>query len=214
MVDVVSSDTSARRSHSRHRRCPVCIIISFVAIAVSISIFNATYATIVASSSSASSIIRFGPPDHPKFTSSSATSRTRVESKANSNVVHQANSADEEDKEAPVAVIAHAISLIKCTKGSSVTGFLDAAAVLRHSIHKNSIHDKSSASRYSYKMYGIVHTSCLEHARILDRLGYTTLIRDHPVQKDDIRNEWLRNHIEAENCCGSAEFIKLYAYQF
>ena len=212
MVDVVSSDTSSRRSHSRRRRRPVCIIISFVAIAVSISIFNATYAAIVASSS-ASSSIRFGPPDHPKFTSS-AISSTTVESKANSNVAHRANSADEEeDDDAPVAVIAHAISLIKCTKGSSVTGFLDAAAVLRHSIHKNSIHNKSSSSRYSYKMYGIVHTSCLEHAKILDRLGYTTLIRDHPVRKDDIRNEWLRNHIEAENCCGSAEFIKLYAYQ-
>jgi hypothetical protein len=24
------------------------------------------------------------------------------------------------------------------------------------------------------------------------------------------RGEWLRNHIEHENCCGSAEFIKLY----
>ena len=212
-----------RRSHSRHRRRPVCIIISFVAIAVSISIFNATYATIVASS--ASSIIRFGPPDHPEFTSSSAISRTGVEGKANSNVVHQADSADEEDDDAPVAVIAHAISLIKCTKGSSVTGFLDAAAVLRQSIHKNSIHYvppppssnstilASSSSRYSYKMYGIVHTSCIEHAGILDRLGYATLIRDHPVRKDDIRNEWLREHIESENCCGSAEFIKLYAYR-
>ena len=29
-------------------------------------------------------------------------------------------------------VIAHAISLIKCSKGPSVAGFLDAAAVLRH----------------------------------------------------------------------------------
>jgi len=79
----------------------------------------------------------------------------------------------------PVAVIAHAISLIKCSKGSSVTGFLDAAAILRHSIHKQSIHYKpptnstttiSSAprSRYSYKMYGIVHTSCADHAKVLE----------------------------------------------
>lgn len=30
------------------------------------------------------------------------------------------------------------------------------------------------------------------------------------MKKDDIKGEWLRNHIEAENCCGSAEFIKLY----
>jgi len=123
----------------------------------------------------------------------------------------------------PVAVIAHAISLIKCSKGSSVTGFLDAAAILRHSIHKQSIHYKpptnstttiSSAprSRYSYKMYGIVHTSCADHAKVLERLGYEIMVRDHPIKKDDIKGEFLRNHIEAENCCGSAEFIKLYAY--
>lgn len=43
-------------------------------------------------------------------------------------------------------------------------------------------------------------------------MGYEILVRDHPVKKEDIRGEWLRNHIEMENCCGSAEFIKLYAY--
>jgi hypothetical protein len=136
----------------------------------------------------------------------------------------------------PPVIIAHAVSLIKCSKGSSVTGFLDAAAILRHSIHKNSIHYHSfpssssqsninstilknyhhptttspSASRYSYQMYAIVHTSCAEHATILAQLGYTILIKDHPVRKEDIKGEWLRNHIESENCCGSAEFIKLY----
>lgn len=126
-------------------------------------------------------------------------------------------------------VIAHAISLIKCSKGPSVTGFLDAAAVLRHSIHKNSVHyvppvprggnstssSRPSAtppSRYSYQMYGIVHPTCGRHAAVLERLGYKIMIRDHPVKKDDIRGEWLRNHVEGENCCGSAEFIKLYAY--
>jgi len=67
-------------------------------------------------------------------------------------------------------------------------------------------------SRYSYKMYGIVHTSCAQHAKVLERLGYEILVRDHPVKKEDIQGEWLRKHIEAENCCGSAEFIKLYAY--
>eukprot|EP00984_Skeletonema_dohrnii_P010069 scaffold3901_cov67-Skeletonema_dohrnii-CCMP3373.AAC.1 len=61
-------------------------------------------------------------------------------------------------------------------------------------------------------MYAIVHTSCEEHAKSLERLGYQILVKDHPVKKEDIKGEWLRNHIEAENCCGSAEFIKLYAY--
>ncbi len=134
------------------------------------------------------------------------------------------------DDHGPPVVIAHAISLIKCGKKTSVTGFIDAAAVLRHSIHKNSIHytpprvnnnssttannasSKKQKSRYSYQMYAIVHTSCEEHAKSLQRLGYKILVKDHPVKKEDIKGEWLRNHIEAENCCGSAEFIKLYAY--
>ncbi len=36
------------------------------------------------------------------------------------------------------------------------------------------------------------------------------MVRDHPVKKEDVKGEWFRNHIESENCCGSAEFIKLY----
>jgi hypothetical protein len=99
-------------------------------------------------------------------------------------------------------VIAHVVSLIKCKKSSSVTGFLDAAAVLRHSIHKQSIHAK--ASKYSYQMYAIVHQDgCSENAALLQNLGYKTLVRDTPVQLDEIQGEWYRNHVENENCCGS-----------
>lgn len=92
-----------------------------------------------------------------------------------------------------------------------MTGFLDAAAILRHSIHKNSVHAKNgNKSRYSYQMYAIVHPSCSPHLSPLVKLGYELLIVDHPVKKDDIKGDWLRDHIEGENCCGSAEFIKLY----
>ncbi|KAL3915764.1 MAG: hypothetical protein SGILL_005494 [Bacillariaceae sp.] len=112
----------------------------------------------------------------------------------------------------PVATIAHVVSLIKCTKQASVTGFLDAAAVLRHSIHLQSIHTPSSGSKYSYKMYAIVHETCREHAKLLERLGYTSIVKPSPVTVDDITPGWYREHVEGENCCGSAEFIKLYAY--
>jgi hypothetical protein len=115
---------------------------------------------------------------------------------------------------APVAttapVVAHVVSLIKCSKKASVTGFLDAAAVLRHSIHKQSVHAGTSA--YSYKMYAIVHESCKDHAHSLDSLGYTALVKPSPVLLEDIKPGWYSSHVEAENCCGSAEFIKLYAY--
>jgi len=103
-------------------------------------------------------------------------------------------------------VVAHVVSLIKCSKQERVAGFLDAAAVLRHSIHKNSIH--SGTSKYSYKMIAIVHDDCKNHAHALDRLGYQALVRPSPVKVEDIAEGYLKNHIEMENCCGSAEFIK------
>jgi hypothetical protein len=103
-------------------------------------------------------------------------------------------------------VVAHVVSLIKCSKQERVTGFLDAAAVLRHSLHKNSVH--SGNSKYSYKMYAIVHSDCKEHVHSLDRLGYTALVKPSPVKVEDIAEGYLKGHVEMENCCGSAEFIK------
>jgi hypothetical protein len=43
--------------------------------------------------------------------------------------------------------------------------------------------------------------------------GYTVLVKPSPVQVQEIQGTWYRNHVEGENCCGSAEFIKLYAYE-
>ena len=111
----------------------------------------------------------------------------------------------------PVVVIGHVVSLIQCGKVARVTGFLDAAAVLRHSIHQQSVH--MGRSKYSYHMYAIVHTDCQDHASVLERLGYTLLIRDSPVPLSKIKEGWYKDHVEGENCCGSKEFIKLYAYE-
>ena len=124
----------------------------------------------------------------------------------------QSTNKNKKQHQEPVAVVAHVVSLIKCTKQASVTGFLDAAAVLRHSIHKQSIHDSSSNSKYSYQMYAIVHKSCSEHANVLQQLGYKILVKPSPVLVKEITPGWYHDHVEGENCCGSAEFIKLYAY--
>lgn len=123
------------------------------------------------------------------------------------------NNNNKEDEE-PV-IIAYVGSLIKCSKSLKTVGFLDAAAILRHSIHKQSVYATPNPpfkSRYGYKMYAIVHTDCQHHAPVLQKLGYTTLIRDTPVQLHEIQNTWYRTHVDGEMCCGSAEFIKLYAY--
>lgn len=111
--------------------------------------------------------------------------------------------------------VAHAISLISCAKASRVKGFLDALIILRHSIHQNSIH-AHSASTYSYQMFAIVHEDggCVQHVPLLKRLGYIPLVRPTPVNVSAIAtNDWYRKHVRSENCCGDAEFIKLYAYQ-
>ncbi|KAL7579878.1 hypothetical protein ACA910_004888 [Epithemia clementina (nom. ined.)] len=127
--------------------------------------------------------------------------------------------------------IAHAVSLITCHKESSVKGFLDAMIILRHSIHQNSIHrfeDETSMassfssktrsrkrSKYSYQMYAILHKDggCLPHVPLMRRLGYIPLVKDTPVNISEIpESSWYKHHVEGENCCGSKEFIKLYAY--
>jgi hypothetical protein len=121
------------------------------------------------------------------------------------NLASAPNKGNHVQKEGPI-VIAHVVSLIKCSKQEQVTGFLDAAAVLRHSLHKNSVH--SGKSKYSYKMFAIVHEECKQHAHALDRLGYTALVKPSPVKVEDIAEGYLKGHVEMENCCGSAEFIK------
>ena len=113
-------------------------------------------------------------------------------------------------------VIGHVISLITCQKATRVQGFLDALVILRHSIHQNSVHNNNNSSKYGYQMYAIVHPDggCVAHLPLLKRLGYIPLVKPTPVNISSIttHNDWYRQHVEGENCCGSAEFIKLYAY--
>jgi hypothetical protein len=128
---------------------------------------------------------------------------------------HNATTTVESFSSSPPVKIAHVISLITCQKASRVKGFLDALFILRHSIHQNSVHNSASGSKYSYQMYAILHPDggCLEHVDLLHSLGYIPLIRPTPVNISAITtNDYYRSHVEGENCCGSAEFIKLYAY--
>ena len=61
-------------------------------------------------------------------------------------------------------------------------------------------------------MYVISTTAALPCATVLQTLGYTILHYDPPIQPNDIQGEYLKKHIHKEWCCGSDEFIKLYAY--
>ena len=105
--------------------------------------------------------------------------------------------------------IAYAISLIKCSDfQSSTSGLLDAATVLRHSVHETSVRNPGSGSKYDYKLYAIVHTNAADCSHILTDLGYEVLLKDSPVDISEIQGDYLRKNVHKEWCCGADEFVK------
>ena len=104
--------------------------------------------------------------------------------------------------------IAYAISLVKCgDRQSTEAGLIDASVVMRHSIHLT-----HQQSKYNYKMYAIVHKNAEGCSKALEDSGFEIVVVDQPIQKSEIRGEFLRKNIQKEWCCGHQEFIKLYAY--
>jgi hypothetical protein len=78
----------------------------------------------------------------------------------------------------------------------------DAALVLRHSIHQNSIRnnrnkddDSQTVSKYDYKMYAIVHTNAVSCSQGLADAGFELVVRDTPVREQDIQSTYLRKYI-------------------
>jgi hypothetical protein len=61
-------------------------------------------------------------------------------------------------------------------------------------------------------MYAIVHRQAVECSSILGDLGFEIIVVDPPVKKEEIKGDYLREHIHRERCCGLDEFIKLHAY--
>jgi len=104
--------------------------------------------------------------------------------------------------------IGYAISLTGCGDES----LTDGGAVLKHSIHLSSSANKSSKSKYGYKMYAIVHPDAVKCSTQLEQIGYEILVRDVPVPVADIQGEYLRTKVVSNGCCGEKEFIKLWAY--
>lgn len=110
--------------------------------------------------------------------------------------------------------IAYAISLIKCGDfQSSAEGMSDAAIVLRHSIHLNSIRNPNSGSKYDYQMYAIVHEKATACAKQLEQAGFSIIVVPPPLQPTDVASPILRKNMHKEWCCGHDEFIKLHAYR-
>jgi len=108
--------------------------------------------------------------------------------------------------------IAYAVSVTACSKEQVL---MDGAAILRHSIHLNSIQNPASKSKYNYQMIAIIHPqamSCI--ASEFEALGYQVYERDTPVKVSEIQGDFLREKVESNGCCGEKEFIKLWSLSF
>ena len=116
------------------------------------------------------------------------------------------------NKKSPV--VAYAVSFIKCgDHQNNSAGLIDSSLILRHSIHTISSRNPTSGSKYDYKMYAIVHRQAMSCTDTLDKLGFEVKVVDPPLNRSEIKGEFLRNRIQRESCCGEAEFVKLEAYR-
>lgn len=100
------------------------------------------------------------------------------------------------------------------------TAFLDAAAVLKYSIHRNSIHNPFSQSKYNYQLVALIHPNANQcngegGKTIQDELhtlGYKTMLRDIPVPVAQIKGDYLRQNIAKSSRAGEKDLIRLHAY--
>ena len=109
-----------------------------------------------------------------------------------------------------VITIGYFVSVTACGDSSPL---VDAAAVLKHSIHLASIHG-NLGGRYGYKMHAIYHPDAAPCILPLATLGYELVLRDTAVKVEEIQGDWMRERIRENGCCGEKEIIKLEAYTF
>ena len=117
------------------------------------------------------------------ITSGNATEPNTATSLNLLSAVHKALPTSQKAK----ATIAYLTSITACPVEDRLK-FLDAGAVLKHSIHINSKRHPDSSSVYDYDMYAIIHTEASDCAKDFDKIGYTVLIKDTPFDLSEIRN--------------------------
>lgn len=133
--------------------------------------------------------------------------------KVSSNAVKDTNINTLNVEKAKAPTIAYVVSFIQCSgTATNSAGLVDASLVLRHSIHQISSRNPKSGSKYDYKMYAIVHRQAEACSETLKHTGFEIILVDPPLQKREIRGEYLQKNIHKEFCCGHDEFVKLYAY--
>ncbi|GKY95788.1 hypothetical protein MPSEU_000539500 [Mayamaea pseudoterrestris] len=107
--------------------------------------------------------------------------------------------------------VAYAVSITSCNSGPYATSLADAAAVLKHSIHRASIHG-TLGGRYDYDSFVISYPGAKECSAALEDFGWKVIERPILVNVSEIRGNHMRENVDNTGCCGSKEFIKLEAY--
>lgn len=108
--------------------------------------------------------------------------------------------------------IAYTLSLTSCKADGVNLRLYDAAAVLKHSIHLNSIQTPSSGSKYDYHMVAFVHPEAVNCSGALEALGYEIKVRDTPIDVKEIQSEYYRSRVVKGGCCQEKEFLKLHSF--
>lgn len=109
--------------------------------------------------------------------------------------------------------IAYAVTVTDCGRNASIPfPISEGAAVLRHSIHRSSVHGKLGG-RYDYQMYAFYHPDAKDCMKPLEKLGYKLLERKTPVDVTSIQSDFLREKIGVNGCCGEKELIKFEAFR-
>jgi hypothetical protein len=134
-----------------------------------------------------------------KITSSVVTAESSVGSV-------QVSTAQESAYSPPV--IGYAISITQCERNDER---LDQAAILLYSVHRNSIRNPSSGSKYDYRAYAFVHPEAINCTETLEVIGYEVKVYDSPVLKSEIKGT-LKEYVHEASCCQEKEFLKLYSY--
>ena len=97
----------------------------------------------------------------------------------------------------PKATVAYAWTLAKCSDfQSSTEGMIDAALILKHSVHQ--VSSRVGKSQYDYHMYVLVHKDAASCTQILEDAGYTVKVLPQPVEKEQIRSAFLRKTVDRE----------------
>ncbi len=214
--------TSSSRHHNHHHHANLDRLIQCFIVSTAAIIIGGYYYFI---SSAASSVLNYH-----NIRGGGMAAVKSDNKRDNNNNNNNNNNAAKVPKAIAKATIGYAITVSGCPKnngsrGDFGAGIIDGAAVLKHSIHLNSIRADTTAttgatsgsssrrSKYDYQMYALVHPTAEHCARSqLQPLGYSILIRDTPIPLKDIKGDYLRERVPNNGCCGDKEFVKLHAY--